>query len=105
MPEYLVTSAAGRQIGSERNMGVGTVMQLSEGFADAFVAMGWLVPRKADQAEPEEDGGADQAADAGDGEGIGADPKNTGEEGPQAASRGGRTRKPAKATSGPENGA
>lgn len=98
MPEYLVTSAAGRQIGSERNMGVGTVMQLSEGFADAFVAMGWLVPRVSDVTAPDGPGDGGQTD-------MASDPQKTGEKAPQSASAGKPKAKAAKAASGPENGA
>ncbi len=85
MPEYLITSAAGRQIGSARNTGVGTALEISDAFAAAFVAMGWLVPRVSDVTAPDA-------------------PKKTGEKAPQSASAGKRTAKAPKATSGPENG-
>lgn len=91
MNEYIITSDAPRRIGNIPNTGVGTMLTLPDGAADAYVALGWIVPRR---SEPE----------AGTSGGLSGDGDLAAQEAHQAVAGGKTTRKQAKAASGPENG-
>lgn len=89
MAEYLITSSAPRRIGNNPNTGVGTVIELAEGYADAFVAMGWLLPKDVQAVTAEE---------------IAGDPENRSEEKPQVSGGAKGSPKAARATGGQKIG-
>lgn len=90
MPRYIITKAAGRKIGGQPNTGVGTELELSEGFADAFVAMGWVIP---------------VPVEGGDGGQIDANPENLAEKQAQDVSEGKGGGKRKRASAGENSGA
>lgn len=89
MAEYLITSSAPRRIGNTPNTGVGTILNFPEGAADAFVALGWLLPKDVQAGQAEE---------------IAGNPKNLAEEKPQGSGGAKGSQKVARAAGGPKNG-
>lgn len=47
MRKYFFTEAAPSKVGGQPNTGVGTEVEYADGFADAYVAMGWLIDKEA----------------------------------------------------------
>lgn len=65
MAKYIITAAAQKRIGGQPNTGVGTAIEMSEGFASPYVAMGWLIDPEAEaKAAAEAEAAAAEAAAA-----------------------------------------
>lgn len=63
MAKYIITAAAQKRIGGQPNTGVGTAIEMSEGFASPYVAMGWLIDPEAEaKAAAEAEAAAAEAA-------------------------------------------
>lgn len=48
MAKYIITAAAPKRLGDHQNTGVGTEIELSQGFGEAFVSMHWLIDPEAE---------------------------------------------------------
>jgi hypothetical protein len=89
--KYIITQQAGRSVAGQKNTGVGTTIEATEGMAAAFVALGWLIPAEPVEADTDEgDGGAGEG-----GEGSPDAPENDGS-GEPADNGGGETPAPVK---------
>ena len=64
MAKYIITAAAPKRLGDHQNTGVGTEIELSQGFGEAFVSMHWLIDPEAEARTKAAAGAAQAETDA-----------------------------------------